>query len=511
MTNPSQEFAASLIAEFVASGVKNFYLAPGARSQALAIAAGQLAQAGKLSLTIRLDERTLAFTALGRAMATGEPSVIITTSGTAVANLHPAVLEAHHSGVPLILLTADRPAELRGVGANQTTDQVGIFSGVLRGFHDVPAPRPGSNPSAGELVDAAIAQSLGVSKQPGPVQLNLQFVEPLSASEPSALNVLSKLTTRALPVAPVVQEELEIEVDNHTVVIAGAGAGSDAVRFAERANLPLFAEPSSGARYGSSAITDYVQALGSDLADQVRRVVIFGKPTLSRPIIALIKRCNVYVANSKQFGKFDVGNNAIATSWQLMPGGRADSAWIASWKNFEPPTDQRALLAQAVWNATGSIPLLFGASNLIRVADRVVRPAAVTTFANRGLSGIDGTVATAIGIAQAGNGVRALIGDLTLIHDVGSLNKSGLRNLNVQLIVGNDSGGQIFRNLEVSKNIPNELFEQLFITPQQLSMEALAKAFDWQYFEVQSIAELEKAMKSEGFVIIDYKLSAAKA
>ena len=99
-------------------------------------------------------------------MATGEPSVIITTSGTAVANLHPAVLEAHHSGVPLILLTADRPAELRGVGANQTTDQVGIFSGVLRGFHDVPAPRPGSNPSAGELVDAAIAQSLGVSKQP---------------------------------------------------------------------------------------------------------------------------------------------------------------------------------------------------------------------------------------------------------------------------------------------------------------------------------------------------------
>ena len=119
MTNPSQEFAASLIAEFVASGVKNFYLAPGARSQALAIAAGQLAQAGKLSLTIRLDERTLAFTALGRAMATGEPSVIITTSGTAVANLHPAVLEAHHSGVPLILLTADRPAELRGVGANQ--------------------------------------------------------------------------------------------------------------------------------------------------------------------------------------------------------------------------------------------------------------------------------------------------------------------------------------------------------------------------------------------------------
>ena len=511
MTSPSQEFAASLIAELVARGVKNFYLAPGARSQALAIAVGQLASAGKLSMTVRLDERTLAFTALGRAMATGTPSVIITTSGTAVANLHPAVLEAHHSGVPLILLTADRPTELRGVGANQTTEQVGIFADALRGSHDVPAPRPGKYPSASSLADSAISQSLGLSMQPGPVQLNLQFVEPLSASEPSALNVLSKLTARALPFLEATNQELEIEVDSHTVVIAGAGAGADAVRFAEKANLPLLAEPSSGARYGSSAITNYVQALGTDLADQVRRVVIFGKPTLSRPIIALITRCNVYVAKSRKFGKFDVGQNAIAAAWQLIPNGRADNTWIEGWKKFIAPTDQRALLAQAAWNATGAIPLLFGASNLIRIADKAVAPATVKTFANRGLSGIDGTVATAIGIAQAGNGVRALIGDLTLFHDVGSLNKSGLRNLNVQLIIGNDSGGEIFRNLEVSKNIPTELFEQLFITPQQLSIEALAKAFDWQYFGVESIADLEKAMTAEGFVIIDYKLSASKA
>ncbi|MDG2479207.1 MAG: thiamine pyrophosphate-binding protein, partial [Aquiluna sp.] len=134
MISPSQQFAATLIAELVSKGVRNFYISPGARSQALAIAVGQLAGAGKLSLTVRLDERSLAFTALGRAIATGEPSVVITTSGTAVANLHPAVLEAHHSSVPLILLTADRPSELRGVGANQTTNQVGIFANCLRSF-----------------------------------------------------------------------------------------------------------------------------------------------------------------------------------------------------------------------------------------------------------------------------------------------------------------------------------------------------------------------------------------
>ena len=139
MTNssPAHVFSAHLLAALAKAGVRNFFLAPGARSQALAIAAGQLASAGKIDLHVRLDERSLAFTALGSALASGEPSVIITTSGTAVANLHPAVLEANHSGVPLILLTADRPHELRGVGANQTTNQVGIFADAVRECFDV--------------------------------------------------------------------------------------------------------------------------------------------------------------------------------------------------------------------------------------------------------------------------------------------------------------------------------------------------------------------------------------
>ena len=126
--SPAQQFAAHLLAALAKAGVRNFFLAPGARSQALAIAAGQLAEAGKLDLVIRVDERSLGFLALGAALGSGEPSVLITTSGTAVANLHPAVLEANHAGVPLILLTADRPHELRGVGANQTTNQIGILN-----------------------------------------------------------------------------------------------------------------------------------------------------------------------------------------------------------------------------------------------------------------------------------------------------------------------------------------------------------------------------------------------
>ncbi|MBT5398002.1 MAG: 2-succinyl-5-enolpyruvyl-6-hydroxy-3-cyclohexene-1-carboxylic-acid synthase [Micrococcales bacterium] len=511
MISPSQQFAATLIAELVSKGVRNFYISPGARSQALAIAVGQLAGAGKLSLTVRLDERSLAFTALGRAIATGEPSVVITTSGTAVANLHPAVLEAHHSSVPLILLTADRPSELRGVGANQTTNQVGIFANCLRSFVDVPAARPSSIPDAGSLAANAIANSMGTSSQAGPVQLNLQFVEPLSSSEPTASSVLSALESSPLASGAEHEELLEIEVDDHTVVIAGADAGADAVRFAEKAKLPLFAEPSSGSRFGSSAIVNYQAGLLGPLAQQVRRVVVFGKPTLSRPIIALIKNSSVYVAKSRKHGKFDVGHNTIASAWQLEPKGLASSSWLESWKEAAASSDARSEFVAAVWDGAGSVPLLIGASNLIRVADSCVKPATVRAYSNRGLSGIDGTVATAIGIAQAGAGVRALIGDLTLLHDIGSLNLSGLRNLNVQLIVGNDSGGQIFRKLEVAKTIQADLFKQLFLTPQTVNIEAAASAFGWQYVKPESVAELSEAMKLDGFVIIDYQLDSENA
>lgn len=506
MITASQQFAASVVAELVAQGVKNFYLAPGARSQALAIAAGQLAGAGKLSLTVRLDERSLAFTALGRAMSTSEPSVIITTSGSAVANLHPAVLEAHHSGVPLILLTADRPSELRGIGANQTTEQVGIFANSLRGTHDVPAPRPGSIISAKDLVATAISQSLGGAKSPGPVQLNLQFVEPLSSGEPEAVKVLAGLEKRPLDFPEVPEDQIEIEVDDHTVVIAGAGAGPAAVRFAEKAQLPMFAEPSSGARYGSSAITNYLQGLSTSLAGEIRRVVIFGKPTLSRPVIDLIRNSSVYVAKSRQYGNFDIGRNAIASSWNLVPSGVADRRWLESWKAFQPISEPRTILAQTVWNAAGSVPLLFGASNIIRVAESCLEPKPKAVFSSRGLSGIDGSVSTAIGIAQAGSGARALIGDLTLLHDAGSMNISGLPNLNVQLIIGNDSGGEIFRKLEVAKNITPEMFSQLFLTPQKVDIEKLCHAYGWQYFSAANPTELGLAMKQDGYVVIDYKL-----
>ncbi len=498
----SQSFAAELLATLVASGAKDLYLAPGARSQSLAIAADQLAQANKAYLTIRLDERSMGFVALGRALASGTPSVVITTSGTAVANLHPAVLEAHHSGVPMILLTADRPARLRGKGANQTTNQVGIFADAVIRCIDV------SVPELGEFDPRALAIQaieLATSENPGPVQLNLQFQEPLSDLSPNA----AELAVAEVSLNPGSSEtsSLEVVVSDRAVVAAGAGAGLAAVDFAKAANLPLFAEPTSGARYSDQLVVDYIAGLNSELGKEVDQVFVFGKPTLSRPIQRLIANTKTWVCVSHSHGHFDPSGKALGYADQLIPIGSGDSAWLSRWQQQEPFISARAELASAVWNATGpGEQLLFGASQIIREADRALLPKEISVFANRGLAGIDGTVSTAIGLAQNGKKTRAVLGDLTLLHDASGLNLSGVLGLDIQVIVGNDHGGEIFKKLEVAQLLPEDALERLFLTPQQVDLAALARAYGWDYAAVDSVAALTDAMQRSGALLIDYQL-----
>lgn len=502
MTNlSSQPFAAELLATLVATGAKHLYLAPGARSQALAIAADQLAAKNLADLTIRLDERSMGFVALGRAMATGKPSVLITTSGTAVANLHPAVLEAHHSGVPMILLTADRPARLRGKGANQTTNQVGIFADAVIRCIDVSVPELGEFDPRALAIEAI---ELATGENPGPVQLNLQFQEPLSDLTPNA----SDIAVGQISLHPVSSEtsSLEVVISDRAVVIAGAGAGSKAVEFATMANLPLLAEPTSGARYSKQAVIDYIGAL-SELGKEVDQVFVFGKPTLSRPIQRLIANSKVWVCESKTHGHFDPSGSALGYADELIPLGSAEQSWVDSWFKQEVFVSKRGDLAKAVWDATeANQQLLFGASQIIREADRVLSAREISVFANRGLAGIDGTVSTAIGLAQNGKKTRALLGDLTLLHDASGLNLSGIKGLDIQVIVGNDNGGEIFKKLEVAQLLPEATLERLFLTPQNVDLKALASAYGWEYLAVSSIQELNEAMQRTGQLLIDYQL-----
>lgn len=507
----SQQLAAKVVAELVANGVTNFYLAPGARSQSLAVAAGQMAQADEIDLTVLVDERSMGFVALGRALGSNTPSVLIVTSGTAVANLHPAVLEAHHSGVPLILLTADRPAVLRGTGANQTTNQVGLFADAVRSCIDLPVPTQNNLPDVSDLIRELISASMGSNHEtsvPGPVQLNLQFQEPLSSAEPTAVSVLRNLNRTGLPVPNRRENTLEILVSDGTVVIAGAGAGPKAQEFALAANLPLFAEPSSGARFGSNAIVNYQELLNTELFEQITKVVVFGKPTLSRPIQRLIRNTEVWVVKDQLHGLFNAGLNALGFADSAKPQSSASASWLALFKSRDAPAfGVRAQIAQALWDETqNGEQILFAASELIRQADRSVAPKEIKAFSNRGLSGIDGTVSTGLGLAQTGRKTRVLLGDLALIHDAGGLNLSGFKNLNLQLVIGNDMGGEIFSNLEMASLLDPAQFELLFRTPQRVNFEALANAFGWQYFKVTEAQELKKLMVLDGFLLIEVVL-----
>ena len=526
---PAQVFAANFLANLAAlAEVRHVYLAPGARSQALAVAAEQLASAGRIKLHVRIDERSMAFTALGTALATQTPVALITTSGTAVANLHPAVLEAQHSGVPLILLTADRPAELRGVGANQTTEQVGIFGAAVPMVFDVEAPEPDVD-EAQRAIELAKAVSASLRSNCGPVQVNLAFREPLSSALPDAatVSVLDKADDDESP-------ELDwaiLDATVPTVVIAGAGAGEDAVELAESFGWPLFAEPSSGSRYGLNAIVSYRRLLQEKhlLASEIRRVIVFGKPTLSRQVTALFfnEEIETVVVRSKTHGLFDVAHRAKQFVDEISVDSEVDFSWLANWRAadaenefaFEEKLDRANLVRELYLASDQNDCIVLGASRLIREADSVAPAKPIAVFSNRGLSGIDGTIATATGIAIANHdffsdhgvdsvGVtRALMGDLTALHDVGSLAFDQQdKDLNLQVIVGNDGGGTIFETLEIASTIDDQAFDRLFRTRQSVDFWHLAEAYGWQYIRVERLEQLAEALQARGRVLIEVLL-----
>ncbi len=524
MTNsPAQSFAAHLLAAFAGAGVDQIFLAPGARSQALAIAAGQLSDADKADLYIRLDERSMAFTALGSSLATGKPSILITTSGTAVANLHPAVLEAHHSGVPLILLTADRPHELRNVGANQTTKQVGIFDDAVRLVFDVEAPTNENDgvDGIGHLVSTAIRAALGLDGgRPGPVQLNLAFREPLSADSPNAADLEVEV-----PTGDEVSGEMEFAILDGsvpTVVIAGAGSNEGAVELAEAYGLPVFAEPSSMARFGDNAVLGYPLLLSQnpELASRIGRVIVFGKPTLSRSVMRLFFDENIEVISvrNRTMGLFDISRRAKLFVDDVTFDVDVEGEWLEEWRvadqklRLSTPIAEhlsRREIVEQVWSATGpGENLLHGASRLIREAEIWAPAKNINVFANRGLAGIDGTVATATGIALGTREqTRALIGDLTLLHDASSLVIDPLDGpINLQLIVVNDRGGSIFESLEPAKTLSEQSFNRLFRTPQDVNLATLAVAYGWLHVPVHTEVELEAALGQPGRVLIEVKL-----
>lgn len=321
-------------------GVRHVVVAPGSRSAPLAYALAEADAAGRVELLVRIDERSAGFTALGLALSTGAPAAVVTTSGTAVGNLLPAVMEANHAAVPLIVLSADRPEELHGTGANQTTAQLDIFGDHVRFAVDVPA---GDDPQ--RAVSTAIYAATGALEgtPPGPVQVNLAFREPLVPLPEDSLPEVSGRRPFHYDAGP---QPLNLPPaaahlpEYRTVVLAGHDAGPVAEAFARAHGLPLLAEPSSNARFGPNAVGPYrllLEQFGPNSATPIERVVVFGRPTLSRPVSALLARQDVSSAlyEPVPVAWYEHGRRRetpIETLAELAEfAGRGAADWLDAW------------------------------------------------------------------------------------------------------------------------------------------------------------------------------------
>lgn len=556
-THPATTAARVLIQALAALGVQDVVLAPGSRSAPLAYAVADAAKpdgsrpehAPRMNLHVRIDERSAGFLALGlaRAHAVGEtprPVAVVTTSGTAVANLHPAVLEAHHAGLPLLVLTADRPHELRGTGANQTTEQPGIFGSAVRLTLDVPAPvgLPDEPRDVRASVVRAVAAATGArTGAPGPVHVNLAYREPLVPGAdpwPSPSNAgLAHVDQRIVAATPPPAEPGRAPARGRgvvpTVLVAGDGAGPTARRLAEANGWPLLAEPSSGARGGPNAISAYRLLLADERwGGLVRRVVVLGRPTLTRPVQRLLARDDVDVVVVAPTGATwpdaaRSANEVLLEPPTRMRNGRMGSptGWLEQWQQadavasaaidgvLDPPTREHRkragarvsglVLARAV--AAASMPddvLVVGSSNPVRDLDLVARwESSPAVVANRGLAGIDGTVSTAVGVALGlpQRRVRALLGDLTFLHDVGGLLRGPLEpSVDLQLVVANDDGGSIFATLEPGEPGRADVFERVFATPHGTDVAALCAGYGVRHTRVSDVDGLMPALAAPG-------------
>lgn len=529
-----------LAEELVRLGVTTVALAPGSRSTPLALAAA--AHRG-LKVHVHWDERGVGFFALGHARATGRPVAVITTSGTAVANLAPAVAEAALDHVPLLLLTADRPPELRDTSANQTMDQTTLFGSFLRWRFDVPCPSA-DIPLRMLLttVDQAVARTR--HGPAGPVQLNLMFREPL-APVPETYpkrKLLAPLQTwlrgnQALTryqVASATGQVPALPEFQHTrrgVLLVGALPVKDrdsVLQLARRLRWPVLADVQSGLRLGP---VDDVVVAHADLvihspdwlsAHRPDGVVVVGGRITSKRLAALTNhQPSVPVLRITSFLERQDPTHSVDVQWvgdvsaaltalaeQISP---SDESWLAAWQQAGQRV-RRTLHARMIatrrltepriaWELTRRLPdhhALFAGNSLpIRLLDTFGQTGArsVEVLANRGVSGIDGLLATAVGVAAGrAQPVTLLIGDLSLLHDLNSLALLASSRVPVVTVVINNDGGGIFSFLPVAQTAAS--FEKVFGLPHGRRFEGAAAMFGVSYARVATVAAFIRAYQS---------------
>jgi 2-succinyl-5-enolpyruvyl-6-hydroxy-3-cyclohexene-1-carboxylate synthase len=493
--NLQATFCVTLVDEWVRAGVRHAVVAPGSRSTPMALA---LANDDRLSVHVHHDERAAAFLALGIGVATGVPAIVLTTSGTAAAELHPAVAEASYGRVPMLVVTADRPAELQSVGAAQTIDQTHLFGRSVRWFAAPGVPDAAAAPTWRSLASQAHHESVGVV--PGPVHLNLAFREPLvgEAGEPppgrpdgvpwhGAPSPVGGVAPMALP-------------GGRGVIVAGGDVGDPAavLDLGDRLGWPVLADPRSGCRVpGPTSVGAFDALLRHERFAASHRpdvIVRLGDPPASKALAAWMT-----TSGARQYAvgtgwadpqrDADVVVRARPDDWcRGATGTAADPSWRREWTEADAAA-QRAIdgvlaahheatdpyVARSVMaSAAGS--LVVASSMPVRDVEWFAAPRiGLRVHANRGANGIDGVVSTAVGVAAGSDApVTALVGDIAFLHDANALLGLASRRLDLTIVVVDNRGGAIFSFLSQKDLLPVERFEQLFGTPHDVDLAALA-------------------------------------
>jgi 2-succinyl-5-enolpyruvyl-6-hydroxy-3-cyclohexene-1-carboxylate synthase len=496
VVNPSTAQARVVVDELIRGGVRDVVLCPGSRNAPLAFALHDADRAGRLRLHVRIDERTAGYLAIGLAVAERAPVCVAMTSGTAVANLGPAVVEANYARVPLIVLSANRPYELLGTGANQTMEQLGYFGTQVRAnislglAEETPERMDSLNAQWRSATCRVLVAATGSrTANAGPVQFDIPLREPLVPDADESGGYVPEGRPGGKPwtyVPPVTFDQpLDIDLTPDTVVIAGHGAGVHP----NLAKLPTVSEPT--APPGENPLHPFALRLVHP-----QQVIMLGRPTLHRPVSTLLADPSLPVYALTTGPRWpDVSGNSQATGTRAVTTGEPSANWLKRCAEVnrhavEAVRDQLKAhplttglhVAAAVADAIRpGDQLVLGASNPVRDAALVgLNTQGVKVRSNRGVAGIDGTVSTAIGAALAHDGrTIALIGDLTFVHDSSGLligpTEPTPRNLTI--VVSNDNGGGIFELLEQGDPRFSDVSSRIFGTPHDVDVGALCRAY----------------------------------
>ena len=481
-----------IVRQIIEAGITDAVISPGSRNAPLSLALVTAQDLGLIKLHIRIDERTAAFFALGLAKATNRAVPVICTSGTAVANYHPAVLEASHSNIPLFVITADRPAELRRTGANQTTEQARIFGKAVRYFADV----------SGAVYPLELPLN---ALQSGPVHLNVQFEEPLLGdADTSWLDDLKVIPPRKFERKKA--GTLASKSTRGLLVIGhdrGGLAAADVANFAKELGWPILSEDpltfSDANAHASLFLTS--TTIAKDLAPDT--VIVIGRTTLSRSVNALIKQARVTFVIDPRIATVDSDRMAEKKFTEIpeLYTASADPEWLAKWAKYSERTVKvvkdistwsEPLIAREISEHLPDGAALFIASSRpIRDIEAFgAARSGIKTFANRGLAGIDGNISTALGIATAHQSTFAVLGDLAFLHDLTGLIHR--EEINLRIFVINNDGGGIFSTLPQRGS---NGFEQVFGTPHGLDPVAIATAMGIDAKTITSAEQLREEIQ----------------